>query len=152
MNLYTVHLQSVFDLEIGSWLLPKYLPLHPQFGPFYPHSELVMNIAGCGKIVSRCKNALSRLNKLKVDVLLDLHPSIRNIVFSLNKWMVGMNIFLRDLQKCIDCSEHIHTIIEKMKVHSETWNTRLYKKWQSKWGIIEPSSNESSYSDSSEYV
>ena len=152
MDKQTLYLQYVFDLETGSWLLPKYLPLHPQFGPYYPHSEMLMNIVGCCKIVSRCKNALSCLVRLNIDTLLDLHPNIRNVVFSLNKWMVGMNEFLDDLQNCINCPTHIHVNIDKMKKNSIKWNTDLYKKWQSKWGIQQNSSgDELSQSDSESF-
>lgn len=143
-----LYLESVFDLEIATWLLPKYLPLHPQVGPFYPERELLTNIVGCGKIVSRCKTALSKLNKISIDNLLSIHPNIRSIVFSLNKWMVGMNEFLCDLQRCIQPSSCIISVIEKLKVNSLKWNEVLYKEWLIKWGVMDYSSDESSHSES----
>lgn len=131
----TEQLEAIFDLELGSWILPKYIPLNPVVINERSIEEFKMNLAGTCKIVLRCKTALVRLVKCPAESFDDSEINIRNIVYQVNNWFFGLNAFLKDLLKSLEfeISKDLKKSIKATMITVEKWTDKLYPKWSSKW-------------------
>ena len=140
------HLEAIFELELGSWVLPKYIPLNPVVINERSIEEYKVNLAGTCKIVSRCKNALVRLLKCPCKLINESEINIRNIVNHVNNWFSGLSNFLNDITNTVtfEINEDLKQIIKDTKILVDKWNDKIYPKWISKW---EPVNNSKSESD-----
>jgi len=143
-----LQLEAIFDLELGSWILPKYVPLNPIVVNERSIEEFKMNLAGTCKVVSRCKTALVRLVKCPAESFDDSEINVRNIAHQVNNWMSGLSNFLKDLLKTteIDIPKDLKKNIKATQIVVDKWTSKLYPKWLEKWE--EESSDEESDSDS----
>lgn len=139
-------LEAIFELELGSWILPKYIPLNPIVINEKAIEEFKIKLAGSCKIASRCKTALVRLIKCHITSLDNSEMNIRNIAHQVNNWMSGMSSFFKDLLETIDftISQDLKKSIDDMLIVIEKWNTKLYPKWISKWDTDNEKSENSS--------
>lgn len=139
-------LEAIFDLELGSWTLPKYIPLNPFVLDDRSIEEFKMNLAGSCKIVSRCKTALVRLVKCPAESFDNSEINIKNIVYRVNNWFSGLSAFLKDLLKSLEFK--IPKDLKKSIIHTQsivdTWTDKLYPKWVAMWEVEETSSEEES--------
>ena len=134
-------LQAIFDLELGSWLLPKYIPLNPIIIDDRSVEEYKMKLAGTSKIISRCKTALVRLVKCPSKLFDDSEINIRNIIHQVNDWFTGLTSFLEDLLGYIkfDISEDLEKSIQSSKNIVDKWTNKVYPLWVSKWNSSDES-------------
>jgi putative phage-type endonuclease len=128
------HLSAIFDLEVGSWLLPKYIPIEPVVMDERSVEEFKMNLAGTCKLVSRCRSALTKLNKCPSKLIDESEINIRNIVKVVNNWMVGLPKFLDDILEIIkfDIPKDLKESLESANVNIDKWKNG-HQKWLSKW-------------------
>ena len=140
-------LEAIFDLELGSWILPKYGPLNPIVVDDRSTEEFKMNLAGTCKVVSRCKTALVRLVKCSAESFDDSEINVRNITHQVNNWMVGLSNFLKDLLSSTDIfiPKDLKKNIKATQIVIDKWTEKLYPKWLEKWE--ESSDEESDESD-----
>lgn len=142
-------LEAIFELELGSWILPKYIPLNPVVVNERSIEEFKMNLAGTCKIASRCKTALVRLVKCPAETFDESEINIRHFAHQVNNWMTGMSSFLKDLMKSLEfeISKDLKKSIKAASIVMDKWTNKLYPKWVSKW---EESDDEESDEESNE--
>jgi len=138
-------LEAVFDLEVGSWILPKYIALNPIVVNERSIEEFKMNLAGTCKISTRCKSALVRLNKCSAEKFDESEINVRHIAHQVNNWMSGMSDFLEDLTKNLkfEISDDLKKAIEDVKIVVNKWVESIYPKWELKWDEESEESEES---------
>ena len=130
-------MEAVFELELGSWILPKYIPLNPIVLNERSLEEYKMNLIGTCKIISRCKIALVRLINCSAMFIDKSDINIRNIVYRVNNWFSGLSNFLNDLIKTFDSNEDLKELIKHSTIAVDKWTNKIYPEWISKWEIID---------------
>lgn len=129
------HREAIFDLELSSWLLPKYIPFNCKVINERSVEELKMNLAGMCKIIFRSKNAIIKLQRCPVTQIENSELNIRYIAHKLNNWMSGMEPFIKDLTTDIGFTipEDLKDSIDSALKSVNKWVSVLYPKWLSKW-------------------
>ena len=127
--------EALFEIELASWILPKYIPIYPLVLDKQSLCEVVLRIVGINKLVSRCKTALVRLLKVENNVIENFHINIRNILHQLHNWVSGLTSFCKDLKEVLqeEIKEEVKECISNIIVITEKWNTKLYPKWEAKF-------------------
>ena len=131
--------EAIFDIELASWILPKYIPIYPVVLDKQSLEQMIVRIVGTNKIVSRCKTSLVRLLKIDTIILQNFHNNIRNIVYQVHNWISGLITFCKDLQDILQeesdvgFTKDIQECISNIIIIVEKWNTKLYPKWNEKW-------------------
>lgn len=131
-------MEAIFDLELGSWSLPKYIPLNPVVINKRSIEEFKMNLVGICKLVTRCKTALVRLTKCSPTLIDASEINIRNIANRVNNWFNGFSDYLRDLLETLDdsdftISKELEKNINNTRETAKNWVEKLYPKWLAKW-------------------
>lgn len=130
------HQQSIFELELCSWTLPRYIPFNPVMINERAIEETKVKLVGLCKIVVRCKSALVRLNRLPHSLLLESTYPLQNIVQSIDVWIHGLpdllERFLKETQ--IELSEEIQEEVKNAIAVSNKWIKTAYPKWCEMWG------------------
>lgn len=131
--------EALFDIELASWLLPKYIPLYPVVIDKQSLETTIIRIVGTNKLVSRCKTAMVRLLKIDNEIITNFHIHIRNIVYQVHNWISGLPAFCTDLQKSLqkslqeEITKEIQECISNIITITNKWNEKLYPKWQEKF-------------------
>ncbi len=131
-------LEAIFDMQLASWSLPKYIPLNPVVINKRSIEEFKIDLTGMCKIVSRCKTALVRLNKCSPELISNSEINIRNIINRVNNWFHGLSDFLKDLLETsvnseINLPKDLQETINNTKETTKIWTEKLYPKWLKKF-------------------
>ena len=124
-------MEAIFDLEVGSWTLPKYIPLNPVVINKRSMEEFKMNVVGSCKIIYRCKNALEILVTCSSTLIENSEINIRNIINQVNNWFSGLHNFLTDIIENNECGD-LKLLIDNTKEIVNNWEN-IHQEWLSKW-------------------
>jgi len=128
-------LEAISDLELASWLLPRYMPVSPRVTDQRAIEELLTKLSGMCKMITRCKTALVRLVKTPKEVLESSSYPLKNIVHNIDVWMNGIPNLLTDfLEKTdVDLPEDMLEAVRNGALVATKWNESWVQKWNKLW-------------------
>jgi hypothetical protein len=129
------HKEAIADLEIASWLLPRYIPLDPLIANPRALEEMSVKMAGLCKMIVRCKTALVRLCKLPLETLQSSTYPLQNMVQSIHVWMDGLPRLMKDFLETteVEFDEEQLQALQKAALIANKWNESVYQKWRRIW-------------------
>lgn len=128
-------MEAIFDLELSTWVLPKYIPLNPLIITKRSIEEFKVNLIASCKLICRCKTALSRLIKCSNSMIENSEYNLRQIVHHVDNWVSSLNTFLKDILDVVNIkiSTEIKKVINDTRDVVSKWNTKLMVRWNDKW-------------------
>jgi putative phage-type endonuclease len=128
---------SIADLELSSWVLPRYVPISPKIVNPYSQEELLIKLAGMNSIIKKCKMALINLNSIDKYNIISCEYNVINIVHNVDLWINGLpellSDFLINYEKNLG-NEYVE-IVNITSLECVSWRNDLYPKWCDKMDI-----------------
>ena len=131
-------MEAIFDLQLSSWILPKYVPLNAIIPNKRFIEEFKVNLAASCKLIVRCKTALVRLIKCSRETIEKSEFNLRQIVHHVDNWISNLEDFVVDILKVIDfkISKELQDKIDTTRDIVKKWNTKWIPKWNEKWDVL----------------
>ena len=142
-------MEAIFDLQLSSWILPRYVPLNAVIVNKRFVEEFKVNLVASCKLIVRCKSSLVRLIRCSNDIIEKSEYNLRQIVHHVDNWISNLDTFVEDILKEIDfkISKELNEKIEETREIVKKWNTKLIPRWNDKWEILSSGCSSEAESD-----